>query len=212
MSRKFKLLPHYYDTDWKLYAKNEITLQPGLTVLVGCNGAGKTTLIRQMKDELDELDIPQFSYDNLHEGGSASMSKAAFYQDWDLVSDLFGSSEGETILLNIGQAARDVGRLIRGGGSKEIWLFFDAVDSGLSIDGMCEVKDFFNLIFEDTKGTDVYIIVSTNAYEFASGEQCFDVYAGKYRTFKDYGDYKKFILDCRKRKDKRYSKEEANEQ
>ena len=203
MSRKFKLLPYYFDTKWRLFKKDEVVFEPGLTVLVGCNGTGKTTLIRQMKDELEKCDIPHFSYDNLHEGGSASMSKAAFYQDWNLVSDLFGSSEGETILLNIGQAARDVGRLIRKGGSNEIWLFFDAVDSGLSIDGMCEVKDFFDLIFEDAVGTDVYIIVSTNAYEFASGEQCFDVYAGEYRTFKNYDDYKDFILKSRNRKDKR---------
>lgn len=57
--------------------------------------------------------------------------------------------------------------------------FFDAADSGLSIDGIKEIKNkLFSIIEEDckTKGVELYIVVSINAYEFANGEQCFDVY------------------------------------
>ena len=35
------------------------------------------------------------------------------------------------------------------------------------------------------------------------GEQCFDVYNGKYTTFKDYEDYRDFILKSREWKEKR---------
>lgn len=89
---------------------------------------------------------------------------------------------------------------------KERWLLLDATDSGLSIDNVIEFKDLFNLIIDDgTKlGKEVYIIISANEYELARNEQCFDVNAGKYITFKDYDDYREFILKSRDKKDKRY--------
>ena len=90
----------------------------------------------------------------------------------------------------------------------ERWLLIDATDSGLSIDNVIEFKNVFNLILEDAKSFDkeVYIIISANEYELARGEQCFDVNAGKYLTFTDYDDYRKFIIKSREKKDKRYSK------
>ena len=91
---------------------------------------------------------------------------------------------------------------------KERWILLDAVDSGYSIDNVIELKDVFNLIIEDAKTFDkeVYIIISANEYELANGEQCFDVNSGKYLTFKDYEDYKEFILKRREKKNKRYEK------
>ena len=67
-------------------------------------------------------------------------------------------------------------------------------------------KYLFNTIFEDTTGTDVYIVVSANEYELARGENCFDVYNGKYIQFEDYEDYRNFILNTRNIKDKRVYK------
>ena len=89
---------------------------------------------------------------------------------------------------------------------KERWILLDAIDSGYSIDNVVELKDLINLIFEDSAkvGIDMHILASANAYELASGENCFDVNAGKYLTFESYDDYKKFILKSRKKKDKRY--------
>lgn len=91
---------------------------------------------------------------------------------------------------------------------KERWLLLDATDSGLSIDNVIEFKDLFNLIIDEGKKFDkeVYIIISANEYELARNEQCFDVNAGKYITFKDYDDYREFILKSRDKKDKRYNK------
>lgn len=91
---------------------------------------------------------------------------------------------------------------------QERWILLDAADSGYSIDNVIELKDVFNLIIEDAKTFDkeVYIVISANEYELANGEQCFDVNSGKYLTFKDYEDYKKFILKSREKKNKRYEK------
>lgn len=212
MGRKFELRPHYYDTDWKLYSKNHIVIQPGLTVLVGCNGAGKTTLIRQMKESLDKEDIPYLSFNNLLDGGNTARQKALMSDDINLLAQLTLSSEGENIFLNISAITPQIVRYMRSRKpGEEAWLFFDGVDSGMSIDSICEIKhDLFDTIFELENNKDVYIVVSANAYEFASGEHCYDVYAGEYRTFDDYNDYKRFILKSRERKNKRFPSKEEN--
>ena len=44
MSRKFKLEKRYYGEDYDLYKKKTITINEGVTVLVGCNGSGKKQL------------------------------------------------------------------------------------------------------------------------------------------------------------------------
>lgn len=207
MKRTFNIYPYYYDTDWKLYSKDEYSFNPGVTVLVGCNGSGKTTLIHQIKDQLQDAEVLFLSFDNLQEGGGHAMSKAAFHQNYNLVSQMFCSSEGENIMINIGEMASRIGAACRKQSSgNEIWIFFDAADSGLSIDGVVEVKDFFNLVLETNPGKEIYIIVSTNAYEVASGARCMDVSTGEEIRFKDYADYRAFILKSRQKKDKRYKK------
>lgn len=219
--RKFKLEREYYEEGEKIFKKSSITIQPGVTVLVGCNGAGKTTLLRHMENALKKEEIPCVKYDNLHEGARNAVSEAAFFKDFGLVAQLMCSSEGENISLNVGMFATKLRKFINTGKTKtrlpvfhennnenesnERWILFDAIDSGLSIDNIMEIKDLFNLIIEDGVEKEVYIIVSANAYELARGEQCFDVYDGKYITFSDYEDYRKFILKSRERKNQRYS-------
>lgn len=127
------------------------------------------------------------------------------------------SSEGENIVMNIGNYAVKIRKavdLAESKENKEVWIFFDAADSGLSIDGIKEVKTkLLNLVQDDckAKGVEVYIIISTNAYEFANGEQCFDVYNCKYRTFKDYDEYSKFICKSKEIKNRRYKTEQKGE-
>lgn len=219
--RKFKLEREYYEEGEKIFKKSSITIQPGITVLVGCNGAGKTTLLKQIEHDLNVEKIPCVKYDNLHEGAGNAVSEAAFYEEFGLVAELMSSSEGESISLNVGIFATKLRRFIETGKTKsrlpilcennnenesnERWILFDAIDSGLSIDNIIEIKDLFDLIIEDGAGKDVYIIVSANAYELARGEQCFDVYNGKYVTFSDYEDYRNFILKSREEKNQRYS-------
>ena len=200
--RKIKLMNNYYFSKEKIFKKLEIDLDTGLTVLVGHNGSGKTTLIRQIKENLKQDGTPFISYDNLTDGGQNAASNYGFLGKTDLVMSSMCSSEGEFININIGQFASDVGRFVRehkSKKSKELWILVDAMDSGLSINNIDTVKkDLFETILEDCKNTDVYIIVAANTYELARNEKCFDVANGKYISFKDYEEYRKFILSGKK--------------
>ena len=232
MSRTFKMQSDPYDTGEKLFTKKEFTFEPGVTVLVGCNGTGKTTLLQHLEEQLKKDGVPVKSYDNLRDGGSRSISSAAFFQDFEFVATAATSSEGENIVMNIGKMASSLRPFIQTGetrgqsnklamafaravwgdenkdGEKEVpkerWLLLDAVDSGLSVDNIVDVKEhLFKTILEDAGDCDVYILVSANEYEIARGENCFDVRNGKYITFKDYEAYREFILKSREKKDAR---------
>lgn len=208
MSREFKLTKAPYDKGDNIYSKATFTFEPGITILVGCNGSGKTTLITLLKEKLDKLDIPYYEYDNYRDGGSMGLSRAMFNNKMEVAAQLICSSEGEKININMGEEAAKLGNWIRHYKDKqELWIFFDAIDSGLSIDNICDVKEYlFNTILNSEKDRDVYIICSANAYEFANGSPCMDINLAKYITFKDYEDYKQFILKSKEHKDKRYLK------
>ena len=90
----------------------------------------------------------------------------------------------------------------------ERWLFFDACDSGLSIDNVLELKDFFGFLIESHPDLDVYIVVAANEYEMASDEKCLNVSTMKYEKYGLYEDYRKAILKSREKKNKRYQKVE----
>lgn len=231
MSRKFKLEPDWYGEDIRMYKKKTITLEEGVTVLVGCNGIGKTTLLQQIQASLTKQKIPVLSFDNLHEGGSKSLSSAAFNGDWAFAATAMASSEGENIVMNVGQLAGILRHFIETGQvskprdklaralarvmgdteteevtSKERWILLDAIDSGLSVDNVIDIKEqLFQTILETKGDKEVYILVTANAYEMARGEQCFDVYNGKYIKLKTYEAYRKFILKTRAIKGQRYS-------
>lgn len=234
MSRKFKLIKRYYD-DYDLYKKRSITINEGVTVLVGCNGSGKTTLLHQIKDQLKKDGIPFVSFDNLHDGGSRAISSAGFYGDFGFMGNLMTSSEGESIVLSISRLASTLRAFIQTGESQtdrdrfsrgfakaiwgdeieekkevpnERWILLDAIDSGLSVDNVVDLKEcLFKTILEDDFNGSIYIVVSANEYELCRGENCFDVYNGKYVKFSNYERYRNFILKSREIKDKRYERE-----
>ena len=236
MSRKFKVEKRYYDEDYDLYKKRSIIINEGVTVLVGCNGSGKTTLLHQIKNQLKKDNIPVISFDNLHEGGSKAMSSAGFYGDFGFMASAMSSSEGENIVMNIGKLASNLRPFIQTGKIKsksddlaeafkkamwgeeveekkeipnERWLLLDAIDSGLSVDNIVDIKEYlFKTILEDAGEIKVYIIISANEYELARGENCFDVYNGKYVKFSSYEKYRNFILKSREIKNQRWEKKE----
>ena len=241
MSRKFVLEKDYYDNGEKLFNKKTITINEGVTVLVVCNGIGKTTLIHQLKERLKRENIPCISFDNLKDGGSNSISSAGFYGDITFMANAMTSSEGEEIVLNIGQFTQSLRPFIQTGvvnnhrsrmsnafkraiwgdeesvekETKEIpnerWLFFDAVDSGLSVDNIVDIKEYlFKTILEDNFDGSIYIVISANEYEMCRGENCFDVYSGKYTIFNDYEEYRNFILKSKEWKIKRIEDAEKN--
>ena len=177
-------------------------------------------------------------FDNLHDGGANAKSEAALDDDWAFVVTSMCSSEGENINMNINNLSQKLKEFMITGRisnrftrladafsrfhgeeyqipeTKERWLLLDAIDSGFSIDNVVETKDFFKMVIKDfaNHGYDLYIVVSANEYELANGENCFDVMSGKYVQFKDYDDFKKFIMRSREKKDKRYNKRQRREQ
>ena len=110
--REFKLIRNPNECG-NLYYRTSATFEPGVTVLIGCNGCGKTSLIYQIKRQLEKEDIPFVHYDNLHHGGSNARQKAGFYGDVEFMATSMCSSEGENIVLNMGNVAREMGTLTR---------------------------------------------------------------------------------------------------
>lgn len=204
---KVPIIRNYYD-DGNIYEHKTVTLNPGFTVLVGCNGSGKTTMLRQIKRYCENNDIPVISFDNYKEGGSHAMSKWGFYGQFDLLSEAMISSEGECINIKISEHAANIGRFIRDNStSKEVVILLDAIDSGLSVDYVVEVKELLiKTIIQDceTKGITPYIIASANEYELARGEQCLVAAKCEYVSIKSYDKYRKIVIETRKKKNERY--------
>lgn len=214
-----------------------ITLQEGMTVLVGCNGAGKTTLLCNIEEQCRKQGIPVHLWNNLRDGGSNAFGSimAGYGEEGDDVSmgaSLFSASEGEAIKMNIGRDSRLYKKFFETGyykdkkyrfasifsdkykeeiSSKQRVILLDAADSGLSVDNIVEVKEMFHNMLEDTNamGLELYLVISANEYELARGENCFDVNKGKYITFKDYEEYRSFILSSKAFKENRIQKEYA---
>lgn len=235
--REIKTWRDPYEAGFTTCRPKTITIEPGLTVLVGCNGAGKTTLLQNIKDQLRKAKVPVATFDNLSDGKYDSMGWAAFNEQWGMFADMFSSSEGENISISFGRWANGLRDFIITGKYKKIgrgsnlselfmdddareraskedeklqshderWLLLDATDSGYSVDNVIELKDFLKLIEQDAEkfGKTLYVVITANEYELARGERCMDVNTGKYVTFSDYEEYRKHIIESRKRKDKR---------
>lgn len=205
--RQFKISKNPYDLSRNTYQTGAFLFNPGVTVLVGCNGSGKTTLMRCVEDELSKIESSEVvykSFDNYSRGGSQVANNAIFYGDIDTAARAMVSSEGEKIRLWLCQKAKEIGQFVRASkNASEIWLFFDALDSGLSIDNICEIKEnLFKTILDNNFGQDIYIIVSANNFEFADEQVCMNVVNGTHFYCNSYGKFKSEVLLTRKYKDK----------
>lgn len=227
-----------YEAGFSPTTPRQIELNPGLTVLVGCNGAGKSTLLLNIKEVAFDEKVPCHLWNNLSDGGSSNSLSSILggFKEYDcddlgLGISIWNSSEGEAIKLNIARDSTLYKEFLKTGhfknkvhalaslfsdkANEEITdkrriFLFDASDSGLSIDSVCELKVMLKSILDisDNLGLETYIVIAANEYELARGENCFDVNKGVYLTFKDYEDYRKFIIKSRERKDARIKKQE----
>lgn len=201
---KYKLDKDPYDDRVLFTGKLNREISPGFTVLVGCNGSGKTTVLNYIKDKYKHDDNYKiFSWSNTKD---KSISKDAMLesQNYDILASLAFSSEGEEINTNIGILASRIGRFKGKNEDKNLIVLLDGIDSGLSIDLIDEMKDFFkNLVIPDVEkeGRECYVIVTANEYELACDEHCIDARSGKEITFDSYEEYRKYILHSRKLKD-----------
>ena len=204
MSRIFTIETKPYD-EVKIFCRKNIEIQSGVTVLVGCNGVGKTTLIHSIQEQLKNSNIEYLKYDNIYDGGGHGKSKAMFENDIDLAASMMYSSEGENIILNIVNLEKEILYYLKHGKTKrtafdnlvnvmidkkeeeptsqERWIFFDAVDSGMSIDNILDFKEFvLKPIVENNPHSNV--IISANSFEMVNGEQCLDIYNGVVLEYK----------------------------
>jgi hypothetical protein len=165
-----------------------------------------------LKDQLKKNDdVLVLSYDDRNNGGHNLMEKFGFLDRLQDLGQMMMSSEGERIHIGLSDFVNGMRKAIWQREPDELWIFMDAVGSGLSIDGIREIKDFASAIIEDNAPKrKVYFIVSTNEYEFTTAESefplkvdCLDVTTFKHLSFKDYEDYRQFVLHTRKKKDKR---------
>lgn len=203
---------HYHGEDVPdITTKGKVILNPGLTILIGCNGSGKTTLISMIKEHCDEKDIPYISYDNYSMGGHTAKRTYLDLGDMESLATAAMSSEGEEIMVNLGNFASKMGRFVNKHvalKTKELFIFIDGLGSGMSLDCLRDVKkSLFSLVLDNCadSGIQLYLIVSTNMYELAKDERCLDVSTMLYHEPKCYEDYETLVLNTRRIKDFRYN-------
>lgn len=202
--RKFTLSNTWYGGDDNIFKNNTLEVNTGITVLVGCNGIGKTTLLNQIKQNLKDNGIPVCSYDFFEDDEKNMRQKYLVDGETRKLANFVTSSEGERIIYIACDLFYKIGRMINGNpNSKEYWVLVDAIDSGLSIDGIIEVKESIKWVLDENKDKDVYFLISTNSYELARKERCLMVENGKYTRFFGYEDYRNYILSSRDYKNKR---------
>lgn len=192
---KIKFPTKPYDT--KRILQDSYEFKTGVNVLVGKNGIGKSTLLRLLADSLIKKEIPFIVYNNLVDGGDNAMSLALNKGQMSMLRSLALHSEGEQISTNLGYFANKVGRFVHENRkSNQRWILLDAVDSGLSINNINELKSLFKLIKQDCKknGIDVYIIAAANTFALAKDEACICVRSGQDMKFTNYEDFENFIL------------------
>lgn len=190
------------DSGRHIFKNKTQSFEPGLTVLCGCNGYGKTTLLRCIEDELKNNDISYYKFDDRHDGETIMDRKLNFNFDVTYLATHVCSSEGERIVMHMNETVKAIGSAIRKAKGNEFWILLDTIDSGLSINNIIEFKDFFRFLLEHESDKEIYIVVSSNTYEMCNGERCRDCYTGKDIKFNNYDEYREFILNTSKIKER----------
>lgn len=210
---KIKRTKDFYDLGIQTFLTEELSINPGITVLVGCNGYGKSTTISLIEEHCKRQNIELFQYDSANINHTQrNMQRLLDSNQLENLALMVCSSEGERltqgfcdVLLKIGAFVRD-----RKQDKKPFCITLDALDSGLSIDEQIEYNGLFHTLQEDIEGLEGYVIISTNNYELTSGLNCLDVYDGSIVRFKNYEQYKNYILKTNEIKNRRYEEDEYN--
>ena len=216
MGLELEIYKDYYDDGVDLYTSDKLVLNPNVvTTLVGCNGSGKTTLIHQIKEKLDksfslddDSDIKVMYFNNLSDGGNYSLERAMFRGDTSGMATLWSSSEGERISNNVGnEIFSNLAYIINNNSYGKIVVLLDAVDSGLDITNIDEIVTCFkDLAIAEAKklGIELYIVISTNSYEFCIENDCIDITSLEHIEVNSYDEYRDLIIKSDEHKMKRY--------
>lgn len=196
-------------SDFKLYQRKKFTFTPGITSLVGCNGSGKSTLIdHYLIPYLKDNGIALINWNDRHQGGSMLMDKFLnFSGDMEGLAYMTLSSEGERISYGLGSILGDIGKGIRQNKDKQFVVTLDAIDSGMSVDEIIQIRELFlDVIIPDAQHNNctLYIVIAANNFEWCNDERIcnIDITNAKRTRFSSYENYKSFILNSRKIKDK----------
>lgn len=204
---KIPLIRKYYD-DNIFFRKSSVEFEPGITVLVGCNGYGKSTMLQSIVAQCRKEKIPYIEFESIRDRRN-ERNKTTLNGDMEYLAIALVSSEGEELSMSLGKFAGRLGNFVRNHSDvKTLVVTMDALDSGYSIDNVVETKELLlKTVLKDceNKGIELYIFATANAYELANGEKCFDPIKGEYISFGNYEQYRAYILDTRKVKDKRYN-------
>ena len=195
--------------DFVLYECDTFTFTPGITNLVGCNGSGKSTLLPYIASYLRDNDIAYLEWNDRQSGGQNLMGKY-LHMDGNIegVALMAISSEGERIVHGLGDIFPKMGSKVRNNSGEQLVVMFDAIDSGMSVDEIIEIRNiFFDTILPDAEqhNTELYIIIAANNYEWCADSRIhnIDITTGKSLTIASYEDFKKIILQSRDIKNRR---------
>ena len=179
---------------------------PGYTCIVGPNGTGKTTMMKQIesfcKNNFEEFKVVKF--DNVKEGSSHRFQEFLYTGKTDMIASISCSSEGEGIIINLGDFATKCGQATRECimNNKKLVILVDGVDSGTSIDKIEDFKEnFCNFIVNHcvSQNIEVYIIATANNYAMVSnGVDCVSAINGTHKAFKTYKSFENFIMKYKK--------------
>ena len=193
-------------------------INPGITMLIGPNGSGKTTALSQIRslfsteDDLvkkwNTIEInnsirnsySSYLYDNVYEEKFAK-ERWTYSDQMERVAKTFENSEGQNmydyLYYKINEIGQTVTKAIKNN-RKGIFLLFDGLDSGLSLDVINIIrKSVLEFIIETEKkrsNIEVYIVCSANSYEFCNNYDCIDVTNQEHITFTNYEDYNKYFI------------------
>lgn len=199
-----------FEDDLRLYQRKDFTFKPGISSLVGCNGSGKTTLIDCfLVPHLRKQKIEYYKYNDRRQGGSVLMDAMLnVYGDMNGLAQMFLSSEGERIVCGLIRVIKALPSFLKENKNKPAFLILDAIDSGMSVDEIIEIREvLLDTIILDAKSrfnVDLYVIIAANNYEWCNDDRIVNIGVTNATElkFKDYDDYKKYILKSRKYKDK----------
>ena len=192
----------------KLFDKKSFTFAENkLNILIGPNGSGKTSLLRELSDKFSSNSASWFV---TSDSGMSARNKALGSGKFDLGSTLMGSSEGQCIVVSINTLFARIKKVrpYLDAKDKVIWIFVDGIDSGLDIDNINEFKGLIMDLIKKLNKFDitVYPVLSANTYEMVYGEDCVYVKDNTHITFKDYDEYRSFIIEKSKGSDRSVDK------
>lgn len=188
--------------------KKSLTLDPGITVLIGCNGAGKTTLLQEIKERCSGKKTCRVAlFSQQASGGTHELARRVFTDSLRAGAFLV-MSEGERIYEVISNFAIEIGNIIRtlDDKVKDVVLLFDAIDSGLSLDQIAFFKKFLLWFIKQDRKKDsrnYYVVTSANTFAMCRTMRSLDVTTFKTHLITDYDVFADLINETRKRKDKR---------